>query len=99
MKKKQRTLLYSIVIICTVCLSAIIIALSFAVKTKKQNPTKWVLYSYGNNVALYKGDEIVEVYGTITIDNLPITDRRRLEAGIVFPTKEEALLAIEDYDG
>jgi hypothetical protein len=58
-----------------------------------------VLHSYGNNVALYNGEKIVEVYGSIMLDTLPEEDRRLLDNGIVFTTKKEALSAIEDFDG
>lgn len=89
--------------VCAICISLsvaiIIIALSFALKTKKEEPTQWVLLSYGNNVALYNGDRIIEVYGSIMLDTLPEEDRRLLDNGIAFMTKEEAVSAIEDYDG
>ena len=29
------------------------------------------MHSYGNNVALYNGEEIIEVYGSIMLDTLP----------------------------
>lgn len=83
----------------SVSLIAVILTASAVIKTKVENPETWVLHSYGNNVALYKGDDIVEVYGTITLDTLPEEDKRLLDNGIQFTTKDEAILAIEDYDG
>ena len=52
-----------------------------------------------NNVALYNGEEIVEVYGSISLDNLTDEDKKMLENGIHFTTRDEAVTAIEDYDG
>jgi hypothetical protein len=43
--------------------------------------------------------EVVEVFGNIVLDTLPNEDQKHLERGITFLTKDEALTAIEDYDG
>ena len=43
--------------------------------------------------------EVVEVFGDIVLDTLPNEDLKHLKSGIPFLTKDEALLAIEDYDG
>ena len=99
LEKNQKKGIYIAAIICAISIAAIIITLSYVFKTSAEQPTKWVLSSYGNNVALYNKDGVVEVYGTITLDNLPVADRKRIENGIVFKSKEEALSAIEDYDG
>ncbi len=91
--------LYILIIGTSICAAALIIVSGFVIKNKTENPEHWVLHSYGNNVALYKGDDIVEVYGEIVLDTLPEDDRRLLDNGISFSTKEEAVNAIEDYDG
>ena len=80
-------------------LSITIISLGFAFKNKKENPSKWILQSYGNNVALYNGDDIIEVFGSISLSSLPKEDKKQLDNGIVFTTRQEAVNAIEDYDG
>ena len=98
MEKKQKSI-GIIALFITVSLAVIIIAVGLVVRTKRENPETWVLHSYGNNVALYNGDEVVEVYGSIVLDTLPDEDRRLLDNGIHFTTKEEAVSAIEDYDG
>ena len=91
---------YAVVaIILSVFLAALIITLSLVIKGNKQEPEDWVLHSYGNNVALYRGEDIIEVYGSIMLDTLPEEDKRLLDNGIVFGTREEAVNAIEDYDG
>lgn len=99
MEKRKSLKIYTTAIIISVFLGIIIITLGFVISNKKENPVSWVLHSYGNNVALYNGDDIVEVYGSIVLDTLPEEDRRQLDNGIVFSTREEAVKAIEDYDG
>lgn len=77
----------------------IIFASSFAFKTKIENNDKWIIRSVENQVVLMNNNEIVEVFGNIVIDTLPNEDQKHLAMGISFLTKEEALSAIEDYDG
>ena len=64
---------------------------------KKQD--NWVLRSYEDTVVLMNNGEVVEVFGDIVLDTLPNEDLKHLKSGIPFLTKDEALLAIEDYDG
>ncbi len=99
MEKKKYGYLYFALIIISIFIALIIIVGGIVLKTKKDEPQQWVLHSYGNNVALYNGDEVVEVYGSIILDNLPDEDKKQLENGIAFMTKNEAVKAIEDYDG
>ena len=99
MEKSKNTKYYVAAIIISVLSAAIIITLGLVVSHKKQNPVPWVLQSYGNNVALYNGKEIVEVFGSIMLDTLPTEDKKQLDNGIFFSTREEAVNAIEDYDG
>ena len=98
MEKQLKTKIF-IVSILSVCFAVILLTIGFVIKAKQENPKAWVLHSYGNNVALYNGDEIIEVYGGIVLDALPEEDKRQLDSGIAFPTKEEAQSAVEDYDG
>lgn len=88
-----------IAVFAAICLAAIIITVSFVAKERREEPLLWVLHSYGNNVALYNGDNVVEVYGTVVLDALPEEDKRQLDAGLAFHTKREAVSALEDYDG
>lgn len=99
MEKRKNLKIYVAVITIAVLIASIIITLGFVISHKKQNPIPWILQSYGNNVALYNGDEIIEVYGSIMLDTLPEEDRRQLDNGLFFSTREEAVNAIEDYDG
>lgn len=98
-KFKEKTLIIYILIF-TVCLSAVILSLGFVFREEKNiTEGSWNIRSYGNSVALYNGTEMVEVYGAISVEDLPEEDKKLLKNGIAFPTKEEARLAIEDYDG
>lgn len=74
-------------------------ACGLAVKTQTENSDNWVIRSYEDTVVLLNNGEVVEVFGDITIENLPNEDKAHLEKGISFLTKDEAMLAIEDYDG
>ena len=98
-EKKIKNSILIIILIISLSISAILLAIGFALKNKQENPDLWVLHSYGNNVALYNGEEIIEVYGSIALDTLPESDKRLLDNGIFFLTREEAQSAIEDYDG
>ncbi len=99
MEKSRNLRLYIAIAIISLSIAIIFIVLGFIIKGKIEEPNSWVLHSYGNNVALYNGDEIIEVYGGIVLDTLPKDDKRQLDNGIAFQTKEEAISAIEDYDG
>ena len=89
----------TLIVVVTICITVFLVTLGFVIKNRKEHPKTWVLHSYGNNVALYNGDKIIEVYGSIMLDTLPEEDRRLLDNGIIFSTKQEAVSAIEDYDG
>ena len=80
-------------------LIAIIVATALSLNIKDQNPDGWILQSYENTVVLLNNGEVVEVFSDISLDTLPKEDLNHLARGIEFLTKEEALLAIEDYDG
>lgn len=90
---------FALGIILGIFLIAIISASAFSVKCKQENPESWVLQSYENTVVLLNNGEVVEVFSNISLDTLPKEDLKHLENGIVFLTKEEAMLAVEDYDG
>ncbi len=80
-------------------LLVLIFASSFAVKTQTENTDNWIIRSHENTVVLLNNGEVVEVFGDISVDTLPNEDRAHLEKGIAFLTKDEALSALEDYDG
>lgn len=86
-------------ILLAVFLVLIISACSLAVKEQSKPDTDWIIRSFEDTVVLMKDGEVIEVFGDISIESLPKEDREHLEKGINFLTKDEALLAIEDYDG
>ena len=78
---------------------AIIIVCIFSTNKITNNKDNWVLRSYQDTVVLMNNGEVVEVFGNIMVDSLPKEDIKHLENGIPFLTKDEALMAVEDYDG
>ncbi len=99
LQKIKNTKMVALGIILSIFLLAIIVATAFSVKFKQDNPSHWILQSYENKIVLLNNGEIVEVFNNISLDTLPKEDLKHLASGISFLTKEEALLAIEDYDG
>ena len=97
-KTKQRNIII-ISVVLTVAAVIILVVAGFAASDTEYEPSGWVIKSYGNSVALYNGDELEEIYTDIVLDTLPPEDVNMLESGIVFPTREEAEQAMEDYDG
>ena len=99
MEKKKKLTISVITLSVMLCLGVLIATIIYAADCKKENPQPWVLQAYGNNVALFNGDKVVEVYGSIAIDTLPEAEIKMLKNGIAFQPKSEALTAIEDFDG
>ena len=97
-KTKQRNIIITVIVL-TAAAVIILMTAGFAAKNQDYVPSSWVLKTYGNSVALYNGDKVAAVYGDIVLENLPPDDKKILESGIAFPTREEAEQAIEDYDG
>ena len=77
----------------------IIIVCILSSKTYETVEDNWIIQSLDNTVVLINNGEVVEVFSEISIDTLPKEDKLHLEKGIVFLTKDEAMTAIEDYDG
>ena len=82
-----------------VFLIVILMTSGFAIKTQTDNTDNWEIRSFEDTVVLLNNGEVVEVYGDISVESLPTEDKKHLEKGISFLTKDEALLALEDYDG
>lgn len=82
-----------------ILLISILIVCFTALRTKQENPDSWIIRSYDNTVVLLNNGEVVEVFGDIVLDTLPTEDQEHLESGISFLTKDEAMMALEDYDG
>lgn len=99
MEKIKKIRMILLIVVFTISLVSIILTCGYVAKSQSRQTDEWIIRSYGNNVALYKGEEIIEVYGAISLDTLPNGDKKILDNGIVFKTKTEALNALEDYDG
>ncbi len=99
LKKVKNIKMLTLGLILGLFLIAIITASAFSLKFKIENPDGWILQSYDDTVVLMNNGEVVEVFGDISLDSLPLEDLKHLQNGIEFLTKEEALLAVEDYDG
>ena len=99
MEKNKGVTLAIAAIVISVSIAVIIITGGIAIRESPAENAEWVIRSYGNNVALYSGKQVIEVFGAISLDTLPESDKRLLDNGIIFPTREEALSALEDYDG
>ncbi len=61
--------------------------------------SSYKLKAYKNTVALYKNNEMVEVYEDVVLSNLPEGDRISLGEGIEFKNMQQVRLALQDYDG
>ena len=76
-----------------------VIASYISVFANNKDNMDMVLREYNGSVALYKGNEIIEIYDEIVIGVLPDTDRKLLKEGIVIENEEQLSRIIEDYDG
>ncbi len=86
-------------ILLGVFLLVIVSACSLAVNEQNNPNNNWTVRSCEDKVVLMKDGKVVEVFGNIVLDSLPNEDREHLKIGLKFLTKDEALMAIEDYDG
>ncbi len=85
-------------------LTAFILSLSFLLLFRhkegdKKTKETYTLKSYRNCVALYKNEEIIEIYDDIVLNNLPPNDKAILKSGIEFNSISEVDTALQDYDG
>lgn len=96
--KNEKSLIITILAI-TLCLSAIILSIGYILTPTPLENDSWRLKSYGDNLALYNGESVIEIFDAVLLSDLPEKDKILLTEGITFATKEEALIAAEDYDG
>lgn len=85
--------------------STIIIAFSIVIMIYLLNNTKtsdtntdYTLKSYKNTVALYSGDEIIEIYDNIVLNTLPQKDIIAFKNGIKVAAPSQAETMLEDYE-
>ncbi len=66
-------------------------------RTEPEN--SYMLKEYNGNVALYFGEELVEVYDSVDVNVLPEYDVSMLNKGIELESPDEVISYLEDYDG
>ncbi len=88
--RKLGYLLMALLFIASMCL----IFISY---TEPKN--SYILKEYNGNVALYLGEELVEIYDTVDVKSLPEYDITILNKGIALNSPEEVISYLEDYDG
>ncbi len=98
MENKMRRNILIAAAVLTAAAVIILTVIGLAAENRDYEPASWVLKAYGNSVALYNDGKISDVFGEISLNELPEEDVRILQNGIAFPTRDEAVQAIEDYE-
>ncbi len=93
MINSKKIIIFALILTLAAIISAIIIVYAF-----KKNNEPYYLKSLNNNVALYKGKVLVEVYDDINTNNLTDYDRYLLRNGIVVENIENIDEILEDYN-
>lgn len=70
----------------------------FKSQNKKSDGSNYSLKAYKNTVALYNGDEIIEIYNNIVLNTLPEKDIIAFKNGIDVSTPSQAETLLEDYE-
>ena len=95
-------LIKRIVFPVTLCLAVLVLTLTavdnFAAPQQRNIADNYYLKAYKNTVALYNGEEIVEIYNNIVLNTLPEQDRISFNSGISVATPAQAEILLEDYD-
>ena len=86
-----------IVVVFTLVITSLILLIAYRNNDAKNNA--YYLREYNGTVALFKNEELVEVYGGVVTDNLPFNDYKRFADGIKVSGIDEAQIIMEDYDG
>lgn len=86
------------VIIFTLTLTTILILIAYR-NESENNISSYTLKEYNGAVALFKGDEVINVYDGVILSTLPRSDRQMFTNGITIKSPDEAQNIIEDYDG
>ena len=86
------------IIFATAVITALFITLGILYSPVKSKREIWQLKTLENNIALYKNEELIEIFDDIYLDVLPAADREELKNGIAFETRSDAVRATEDYN-
>lgn len=87
----------AVILAVAAIISVAVLAVDILGKTAGESV--YILRSENNRVALYCDEVFVESFDGVSVDNLPVSDRRQLKNGIEFKNVDEARRAVEDYDG
>lgn len=96
MKKESKII--AGIIFATAVITALLITLGIVYSPVKNKREIWQLKAVENNIALYRNEELIEIFDDIYVDVLPKADREELENGIAFETRSDAVKATEDYN-
>lgn len=85
------------VIVFTLIIISLILLIAYRNNDTQNN--SYFLREYNGIVALFKGEDVIEVYDGVVTDNLPFNDYKRFADGIEVSGIDEAQIIMEDYDG
>ena len=79
---------------------AVFLIILYFIKDYQDTTTgvNYTLKAYKNTVALYNGEEIIEIYNNIVLNTLPEKDIQSFNEGISVTTPAQAEIILEDYD-
>ena len=80
-----------------VCIFALVLHI-FKGSNKNPTDTVYTLKSYRNTVALYQNENLIEIFDSVVLNTLPQKDVQNFNNGIVFDTKEQAEIFLEDFE-
>lgn len=65
---------------------------------EKSTDSVYTLKSYRNTVALYRNENLIEIYDSVVLNTLPQKDVQNFNKGIIFDTEEQAETYLEDFE-
>ncbi len=80
-------------------LTAAFLIFLHSLNNSKTVDNNYTLKAYKNTVALYNGEEIINIYDGIVLNTLPQKDIQNFKSGIVVSSPEQATVYLEDFDG
>ncbi|MBP3706389.1 MAG: hypothetical protein J6J13_03965 [Clostridia bacterium] len=95
---------YIKILYVALCVLIILLLIMFNISKDERTQEKdiesvYILKSYKNTVALYKNNDIAEIYDNVILNTLPLSDQYELNKGISVEDEAQALKFIENYDG
>ncbi len=68
------------------------------VSDSKTTINNYTLKAYKNTVALYNGEEIIDVYDNIVLNTLPNNDVSKFKSGISVASPSQAEIYLQDFE-